>query len=67
MPGRFGLEDIIRDTVVPIESAPKNGFAVLIQKLLRYYATIIGFDIHYTNRVIALTANGYRVSPYDIE
>ncbi len=57
----------VNSPVVTVESAPKNCLAVLIQKLLGYYAAVIGFNIDNANSIIALFANRDGVSPHYIK
>ena len=50
--------------IITVESAPKNCLSVLIQELLGYNTTIMGFDVHNTDSVIALSSNSNSVSSY---
>ena len=52
--------------VIPVESAPKNGLAVLIQKLFGYDAAIIGFNVHDAYGIIALSADGDGISSHNV-
>ena len=57
----------VKGPVVPVVPAPKNGPAVLIQKLFRDNGAAGAFDIHDAYGVVGIPVDGDGVSPNNIQ